>query len=143
MGWSTQIVVARHNGEFFWDTFSNHSIEIIEWNKTYLAQYMHEVIDDFPFLGAELRVKTDDPKYDDGDGYHYSGWCYCELTKETIEELLKPDIIEKFADMYQEHSWGFMNKKERKEFIKEWKEALKACRYLLDKYNTHIYWVEG
>lgn len=143
MGWSTQIVAASHSGEFYWNIFSNYSIEIIEWNKTYLAQYMYEVMDDFPMLGAELRYKTNDPKYDDGDGYHYSGWYYCELTKEILEELSKPDIVEKFADMYQEHSWGFRYKKERKEFIKEWKEALKACRYLLDKYNTHVYWVEG
>ena len=143
MGWSTQIVVAKNfGGEFFWDDFEN-SIELIEWNKTYLGQYMREVIINFPGVYGELRYKTDDPEKDDGDGYHYCGWSYCELDKEIIEELSEPENVEKFADVYEEYSWGFSTKKERKEFIKEWKDTLKACKFLLSRRYTKIYWVEG
>lgn len=143
MGWSTRIMLASNfGGEFFWGDF-NKSIEVIEWNKTYLSNHMDEVIDNFPGLGCELRYKTDDPEYDDGDGYHYCGWYYCELTKEVLEELSKPDNIERFADMYEKYSWGFKNKKERKEFIKDWKDTLKACKFFSDKRYTKIYWVEG
>ena len=148
MGWSTEIIVVRNyadkkNGELTWKAFNKKSIEIIEWNKIYLAQYMYEVIDDFPGLYSEIRDKTDDPKYDDGDGYHYCGWYYCQLTQEILEELSKPEAIEKFADMYQDHSGRLEKKKDRKEFIKEWKEALRVCRYLVNKFGTNIYWVQG
>lgn len=143
MGWSTRIVAAKNfGGEFLWDDFEN-SIELIEFNKTYLGQYMNEVINNFPGLYSELKYKTDNPEYDDGDGYHYCGWYYCELTKEVLEELSKPDSIERFADIYQDYSWGFRTKKERKEFIKEWKDTLKVCKFLINRRYTKIYWVQG
>lgn len=143
MGWSTQIVAAKNfGGEFFWGDFEN-SIELIEWNKTYLGRYMDEVIINFPGLYSELRYKTDKPEKDGGDGYHYCGWYYCELNKEIIEELSKPENVEKFANVYEEYSWGFSTKKERKEFIKEWKNTLKVCKFLLSRSYTKIYWVEG
>jgi hypothetical protein len=104
---------------------------------------MREVIIDFPGVYGELRYKTDDPKYDNGDGYHYCGWNYCELTKEVLEELSEPENVEKFTNMYEEYSWGFSTKKERKEFIKEWKDTLKVCKFFADKRYTKIYWVEG
>ena len=144
MGWSTQIVVIKNSREeLSWDDFESKSIEIIEWNKTYLSQYMDEVINNFPEGSRELRYKTEDSEFDDGDGYHYCGWYYRELTKEVLDELSKPDSIERFADIYQEHSWGFETKKERKEFIKEWKNALKVCKYFVGKFWTKLYWVEG
>ena len=137
MGWATKIVVVKNpSDELLWDDFNNKSIQIIEWNKTYLAQYMSEVVNNFPELGSEIYYK-------DGNDYHYCGWYYRELTKEVLEELSKPDSIERFADMYQEHSWGFETKKERKEFIKEWKDALKVCKHFVGKFWTKLYWVEG
>lgn len=143
MGWSTTIVVAKNfGGEFFWSDFEE-SIELIEWNKSYLGQYMQEVTIAFPGVYGALRDKTDDPKEDDGDGYHYTGWSYCQLTKEVLEELSKPESVEKFADVYEEYSWGFSTKKERKEFIKEWKDTLKVCKFFVSKRYTKIYWVEG
>ncbi len=144
MGWSTQIVVVKNSGdELFWNDFYDKSIKIIEWNKTYLAQYMSEVVNNFPEESYGFRYKTDKLEEDDGDGYHYCGWDCRELTKEVLEELSKPDSIERFANIYQEHSWGFKTKKERKDFIKKWKNALKVCRYFVGQFWTKIYWIEG
>ena len=140
MGWSTQIVVVKSPSyELSWEDFVNSSIQIIEFNKSYLAQYMIEVINNFPEFGSELRYRTNDPRYDDGDGYHYCGWYYRELTKEVVEELLKSDSIERFADMYNEYAWSFKTKKERKEFIKNpfkrrWKG--KICEKKLDFFSV-------
>ena len=143
MGWSTRIVAAKnYGGEFLWDDF-NRSLELIEWNKTYLAQYMDEVINNFPNQTGELRYKIDKPERDGGDDWHYCGWYYWELTKDVLAELSKPDSVERFADIYEEYSWGFKNKKERKEFIKEWKGTLRACKFLVNKRYVKLYWVEG
>lgn len=145
MGWATKIIVVRNRyDELFWNDFDDKSVEIIEWNKTYLAQYMDKVINNFPQNCYELRYKTNDPEFDDGDGYHYCGWDCRELSKEVLEELSKPDAIERFADIYQEHSWGFKAKKDRKEWIRKWKEALKVCLWFANKYWwVKLYWVEG
>lgn len=146
MGWSTRIIVVRNtNNELFWDDFNEKSIEIIEWNKLYLAQHMSEVINNFPEDSYEFRYKTNDPERDDGNGYHYCGWDCRELSKEVLEELSKPDSVERFMDMLQKYTSRIKTKKDRKELTRKWKEALKVCLWFANKnyWWYKLYWVEG
>ena len=145
MGWSTRIIVVRNiKDELFWDDFNEKSIEIIEWNKLYLAQYMKEVINNFPQDSYEFRYKTNNPEEGDIDVYRYCGWDCRELSKEVLEELFKPESIERFMDMLQRHTSRIRTKKDRKEWARKWKEALKVCLWFADKYWwVKLYWVEG
>ncbi len=134
MGWSTQIVVVnkRDNEKFTWELFTEHSLELIRWNKLYLLR-------SFPDINKSLVVYSLLQK--NGED---TGWEYIELDSNLISDLLKPENIKLFIDKYTYYR-PFKNKTEQSRIIKEYKDALKTALHIIkwNHYYCKIYIIEG
>lgn len=142
MGWSTKIVVANKwekDEKLCWETFNEHSIEIIEWNKTYLVCNYFSDLDYF----KEERYELEQVKLDVDDNSRYTGWYCSNLNSDLILKLLEKEEVEKFVNHYGELR-PFKTKTERNKFKKKYVSALKVCLYFLTSNNYKgVYIVEG
>ena len=142
MGWSTRIVVANKwdkDEKLCWETFNGHSIDIIEWNKTYLLlDYFKEL----PYFKEE-RYELERVSLAVDDRRRYTEWYCASLSSDLILKLLEKEEVEKFIDYYNELR-PFGTKKERNEFKKTYIGALKTCLYFLTNVEFKgIYMIEG
>ncbi len=136
MGWSTKIVVTNKwgdNEKLSWERFNEHSITIIEWNKTYL---LLNYFKDLPYFKEERYELIDTHS-------RYTGWYCASLNSDLILKLLEKEEVEKFVNHYGELR-PFKTKTERNKFKKKYVGALKVCLYFLTSNNYKgIYIVEG